>query len=172
MTQSYQLSPTQTSDQADIETLLDATFGLSRRTKTSYRLREGSASVASLTCVVRDDAFGIIGSISYWPLVIGHAGSKALLLGPLAIHPERQNRGIGLFLMRETLALAKMEGHSLVLLVGDAPYYARVGFMRIPDGQMILPGPWDPARFLFLELQSGALSAAEGLVLPPQRAIS
>jgi predicted N-acetyltransferase YhbS len=169
MTQPYQLSPTLPSDHENIETLLDATFGLSRRAKTSYRLREGSAPVASLTRVVRDETLGIIGSISYWPLMIGKDGSKALLLGPLAIHPERQNRGIGLFLMRETLAVAKTEGHSLVLLVGDAPYYARVGFMRVPDGQMTLPGPWDPARFLFLELQSGSLSAARGLVLPPQR---
>ena len=171
MTQPFRLSPALPSDQPAIEHLLDLTFGLSRRAKTSYRLREGNHAVESLTRVVREDGIGIVGAISYWPLAIGDAGSKALLLGPLAIHPERQNRGIGLFLMRETLALAKEQGHSLVLLVGDAPYYARVGFMRVPDGQMILPGPWDPARFLFLELQSGALSAARGLVLPPQRAI-
>ncbi len=171
MTQAFQLSLTLPSDQTEIEQLLDVTFGLSRRTKTSYRLREGSHAVTDLTCVVREEGFGIVGSISYWPLVIGNAGSKALLLGPLAIHPERQNRGIGLFLMCETLAIAKAAGHSLVLLVGDAPYYARVGFMRVPEGQMILPGPWEPQRFLFLELQSGALSAANGLVLPPWRAL-
>jgi predicted N-acetyltransferase YhbS len=169
MTQPFRLSPTLPSDQSEIETLLDRTFGLSRRAKTSYRLREGNEAVASLTCVVREEGVGIVGSISYWPLAIGHAGTKALLLGPIAVHPERQQRGIGLFLMRETLALARAQGHSLVLLVGDAPYYARVGFVRVPDGQMILPGPWDPQRFLFLELQSGALSAARGLVLPPQR---
>jgi predicted N-acetyltransferase YhbS len=171
MSQAFQLSPTLPSDTAEIEELLDRSFGLSRRTKTSYRLREGNEAVASLSCVVREEGLGLVGTISYWPLVIGTAGTKAMLLGPIAVHPDRQQRGIGLFLMRETLALARSQGHALVLLVGDAPYYARVGFMRVPDGQMILPGPWEPARFLFLELQSGALSAAKGLVLPPQRAL-
>lgn len=171
MTQAFQLSPTLPSDTAEIEQLLDRSFGLSRRTKTSYRLREGNEPVAGLSCVVREEGLGIVGTISYWPLAIGKDGTKALLLGPIAVHPERQQRGIGLFLMRETLALAQAAGHSLVLLVGDVPYYARVGFMQVPDGQMILPGPWDPARFLFLELQSGALSAAKGLVLSPWRAL-
>ena len=164
-TQSYTLSATQASDEAEIENLLDQVFGLSRRAKTSYRLREGNRPVEGLNFVVRGEGLGIVGSISYWPLAVGPARTKAILLGPIAVHPQRQNRGIGLFLMRETLALATAQGHSLVLLVGDAPYYARVGFMRVPEGQMILPGPWDPKRFMFLELKAGALSAAYGLVL-------
>ena len=156
-------------DQPAIEDLLDLAFGLSRRTKTSYRLREGNTAVEGLSMVVRDPELGIAGTISYWPLRIGKAGTKALLLGPIAIHPQRQNQGIGLSLMRTTLATAAAQGHALVILVGDAPYYARVGFMKIPDGQMLLPGPVDPKRFLFLELRAGALSAAHGLVLPENR---
>ncbi len=152
-------------DEPHIEHLLDLSFGLSRRTKTSYRLREGSAAVLGLSRVVRDKELGLAGAISYWPLVIGDARTIALLLGPLAVHPERQNLGIGLALMRETLKAAQALGHALVILVGDAPYYARVGFMKVPMGQLILPGPVDPARLLFLELKSGALSTAHGLVL-------
>ena len=152
-------------DQPHIEHLLDLSFGLARRTKTSYRLREGSTAVAGLTRVVRDKEQGLAGAISYWPLTIGNDGTNALLLGPLAVHPARQNLGIGLLLMRETLKAAQAQGHALVILVGDAPYYARVGFMKVPEGQLILPGPVDPTRLLFLELKSGALSAARGLVL-------
>ncbi len=122
-----------------------------------------------LSRVVREAELGIVGTISYWPLRIGAAGTPALLLGPIAIHPLRQNRGIGMALMRETLARARTAGHGLVILVGDAPYYARVGFMQVPEGQLLLPGPVDPKRLLFLELRSGALSAARGLVLPPHR---
>jgi predicted N-acetyltransferase YhbS len=156
-------------DQDVIEHLLDLCFGITRRTKTSYRLREGSAAVPGLSRVVRDPAVGIAGAISYWPLAIGALGTKALLLGPLAVHPERQNLGIGLALMQETLAEAKSQGHRLVLLVGDLPYYARVGFARVGEGKLLFPGPVDPARLLYLDLQAGALQTASGLVMAAHR---
>jgi predicted N-acetyltransferase YhbS len=56
------------------------------------------------------------------------------------------------------------------VLVGDEPYYARVGFQRLPEGRLALPGPVDPKRFLYLELQDGALAAVQGLVRAPWRA--
>ena len=156
-------------DHAEIEHLLDLTFGIGRRIKTSYRLREGSAPIAGLSLVIREDGLGVVGAISFWPLAIGGAGTPALLLGPLAVHPQRQNKGIGLALMRAGLERAKATDHGLVLLVGDAPYYGRVGFARLPDGRLLLPGPVEPQRFLYLELVPGALAAAHGLVLPPHR---
>ena len=162
-------SPATVSDSPAIEQLLDQSFGIARRTKTSYRLREGSQAVAELSQVIRDDELGVVGAISYWPLAIGAKGTPALLLGPLAVHPQRQNRGIGLALMRSTLADAKRLGHKLVILVGDAPYYGRVGFAPVPKGQLLLPGPFDEARLLFLELQEGAISAARGLVVAAHR---
>lgn len=119
--------------------------------------------------VVRDPHLGLSGTISYWPLRIGPGGTKAILLGPIAIHPERQNQGIGMALMRTTLARAAEQGHALVILVGDAPYYARLGFMQVPEGQLLLPGPVDPKRLMFLELRAGALSAARGLVIGENR---
>ena len=72
-------------------------------------------------------------------------------------------------LMREGIARAKRRGHKLMLLVGDAPYYARVGFRKLPENLLLMPGPVDPERFLYLELEPGALDAAHGLVLPPHR---
>jgi len=156
-------------DSAAVETLLDLSFGLSRRTKTSYRLREGNMAIDGLSLVVRDKDVGLSGTISFWPLKIGEAGTDALLLGPLAVHPARQNLGIGLALMQEGIARAKQLGHRLMLLVGDQPYYARVGFQKVPINQLILPGPVDPERFLYLELKDGALDEAQGLVLPPHR---
>jgi predicted N-acetyltransferase YhbS len=156
-------------DQPLIEQLLDIAFGIDRRVKTSYRLREGNSPAEGLSLVVRDAEVGVAGAISFWPLAIGKAGSPALLLGPLVVHPRRQNLGVGLALMREGLARAKAWGHRFVILVGDAPYYARVGFQKLPEGKLILPGSVDPERFLYVELVQGALSAAQGLVLPPHR---
>lgn len=152
-----------------IENILDDAFGLSRRIKTSYRLREGNTAVRGLSLVIRDTEVGIAGCISYWPITIGHSMQPALLLGPLAVHPARQNLGIGLKLMQFSLSKALELGHSLILLVGDPPYYSRVGFHQVPEGKMDLPGTYDPKRFLYLELVAHSLSTAKGLVLSAPR---
>ena len=65
--------------------------------------------------------------------------------------------------MREGLARANAQGHALVLLVGDEPYYAKVGFRKLPEGLIGLPGPFDPNRFLYLELKPGALAGVSGM---------
>ena len=169
MTASFVLEDQTDSDLAAVEALLDASFGIGRRTKTSYRLREGASPVAGLSMLVRDAELGLSGTISFWPLRIGKVGTPALLLGPLAVHPQRQNLGIGLALMREGLERARALGHSLVVLVGDEPYYARVGFRRLPRGLLMLPGPFDPERFLYCELVPGALQGTSGMVLPAHR---
>jgi predicted N-acetyltransferase YhbS len=169
MAASFPVENTKATDQPLIEQLLDIAFGIDRRVKTSYRLREGSTPADGLSLVVRDPGVGLAGSISFWPLAIGGAGTPALLLGPLVVHPKRQNLGVGLTLMREGLSRAKAQGHKLVILVGDAPYYARGGFQKLPEGHLLMPGPVDPQRFLFVELVPGALAVTNGLVLPPHR---
>jgi predicted N-acetyltransferase YhbS len=154
-------------DSAEIEALLDACFGLARRTKTTYRLREGEHPVAAH--VARDPFGRLVGANSFWDLKIGEAGVPALLLGPLAVAPDLQGQGIGRALMRHGIAESRKVGHRLMLLVGDEPYYGRVGFRQVSPGKLLLPGPVDPARLLFLELVPGALEAAGGLVLGPRR---
>ncbi len=161
------LDETLPSDHAAIEHLLDLSFGSDRRSKTSYRLREGNTAVPGLSLVARDEGVGIAGTISFWPLAVGEQQSSALLLGPLAVHPDRQKLGLGLKLMQEGLARAKAQGHGLVLLVGDEPYYAKVGFRKLPKGLIELPGPVNPDRFLYLELQPAALDGVSGLVQVP-----
>ena len=165
----FSLDAATEADAVAAEHLLDLAFGLGRKTKTSYRLREGNMPVAGLSLVARDATLGVVGTISFWPLKIGTVGTDALLLGPLAVHPDKQGEGIGLALMRAGLAAAKARGHRLVTLVGDEPYYARVGFKQVPEGQLIMPGPVDPKRLLALELVVGALADAHGLVLPSHR---
>jgi predicted N-acetyltransferase YhbS len=169
MAATFPVENTKATDQPLIEQLLDIAFGIDRRVKTSYRLREGSQPAEDLSLVIRDTEVGVAGAISFWPLAIGKAGTPALLLGPLVVHPERQNIGVGLALMQEGLARAKARGHRFVILVGDAPYYARVGFQKLPEGKLILPGPVNLDRFLYVEFVQGALAEARGLVLPPHR---
>lgn len=167
---SFVIEPQQPGDAAAIEAMLDASFGVGRRVKTSYRLREREEAASGLSFVARDPSGVLVGAISFWHLRIGRDRVPALLLGPLAVHPDHQAQGIGLALMRQGLDVAKARGHGLVILVGDAPYYARVGFVPVPVGQMLMPGPVDARRLLALEFKPGMLAGAHGLILPPHRA--
>jgi predicted N-acetyltransferase YhbS len=165
----YSIVPQPDGMAPEIETLLDEVFGLGRHTKTSYRLREGERAVAGLSFVARGDDGALLGAISFWQLFIGAAATPALLLGPLAVKTVCHGQGIGRALMRHGLEAAATLGHELVILVGDEPYYARVGFARVPDGKLLLPGPVDPDRLLYKELANGALAPANGLVKSPRR---
>jgi predicted N-acetyltransferase YhbS len=95
-------------------------------------------------------------------LIGGKAG--ALLLGPLAVDPDFANQGYGRGLVGEALEAARAAGIRLVVLVGDEPYYARLGFRRVPRGRITLPGPVDPDRLLAVELAEGSLADYSGLV--------
>ena len=66
--------------------------------------------------------------------------------------------------MDHAINTARVLGHDSILLVGDAPYYARFGFEVSHTRSLHLPGPVDRKRFLGLELTPGALDGAEGLV--------
>lgn len=144
------------------EALLDICLGDARFTKTSARLREDRLPASGLALVARDGG-RILGTVRLWHVAAG-PGRAALMLGPLAVDPSRQGEGIGARLMDEAIGRAKALGHKAILLVGDAPYYARFGFAPEKTQALWLPGPVDRARFLALELQAGALDGAAGLV--------
>ena len=145
-----------------VEALADVNFGPDRLSKTSYRLRDGLDPVAGLSFVA---LLGeqLVGTIRFWQVRIP-CGPKALLLGPLATHPDHQGQGIGRALMSEGLDKARNLGWQAVLLVGDAPYYSRFGFDGALTKNLTLPGPVDPARFLGLELTPGTLNGVRGEV--------
>ncbi|MDQ0394704.1 GNAT family N-acetyltransferase [Labrys monachus] len=142
-----------------IEKLHERAFGPGRFARTAFRLREGVAACADLSFVARIGSM-IVGSVRLTPMHIGQ--HPALLLGPLTVEPAFRSRGIGMALLQASLAAAARKGHRLVLLVGDEPYYGRIGFKRIPPGRIVLPGPVDPMRFLVRELADGAFDGVEG----------
>ena len=143
------------------ERLLDEAFGAARSDKTAERLREGRLPVRGLALAAKD-AGKLIGTLRMWHVLAGEV--PALLLGPLAVAKAYRSRGLGRRLMADALLRAASAGHKAVLLVGDPPY--SFGFSRRHTLRLVLPGPVDEARFLGLELKSGALNGAKGLVTP------
>ena len=96
------------------------------------------------------------------PIRIGD--QPALLLGPLVVEPAFRQHGLGEKLVIKSLEAARAAGHRLVILVGDPGYYGRMGFSRIPDSRVKMPGPVDPDRLLYCELVPGALERVAGRV--------
>jgi predicted N-acetyltransferase YhbS len=148
-------------DAAAIERLHERAFGPGRFARTAFRLREGVAPDPALSFAAHVGTF-LVGSIKVTPVLAG--AHKALMLGPLTVDPAFEGRGIGAALMTRSIEAARADGHDLIMLIGDAPYYARFGFRMITPGQLVLPGPADPVRFLALELVEGVLAERRGAV--------
>jgi len=146
-------------DSEPIEHLNERVFGPGRFSRSAYRIRETTPADPSLSFVARVGTL-LVGASAMTPIAIGEA--PALLLGPLIVEPVFRSQGIGEALVKRSLEAAKTAGWKLVILVGDEPYYARMGFKQAPEGQISLPGPVDPARLLYCELEPGALEAAKG----------
>ena len=155
-------------DIAARERLLDAALGPARAAKSSERLREGRLPAEGLSLIAEDDNC-VVGTVRLWHVVAGPA-RPALLLGPLTVDGAWRGRGIGAALMRRAGSAAQELGHSAILLVGDAPYYARFGYSAAKTGSLWMPGPYERDRLLGAELVAGALDGARGLISATGRA--
>jgi len=160
---SLTIRPETATDADAIERLHERTFGPGRYAKTAYRLREGGPHALGLSFTARIGTL-LVGSVRLTPVRIGE--TPALLLGPLTVEPPFRSRGVGLALMERALADARAQGHRLVALVGDEPYYGRAGFRRVPKGRAVMPGPVDPDRLLVAELVPGAFEGVSGAIRP------
>lgn len=150
-------------DAQAIERLHERTFGPGRYARTAYRIREKAGRHLDLSFTARVGTL-LVGSLWQTPIRIGEV--PALFLGPVTIEPPFRGRGIGQALIRRALGEARDKGHRLVILVGDAPYYSRLGFVAVPKGRAKLPGPVDPARLLVCELVPGAFDSVGGPIAP------
>jgi predicted N-acetyltransferase YhbS len=150
-------------DAQAIERLHERTFGPGRFVLSAYRLREHVDHLLELSFTAWIGTL-LVGSVRQLPVCIGE--TPALMLGPLTVEPPFRSRGVGRALLDRALADAKKAGHRLVILVGDEPYYSRVGFKVVPKGQAIMPGPVDYSRLLVAELAERAFDGVSGEIRP------
>ena len=151
------------SDVVAREALLDACFGENRQLRTCQRLRDGRAPAEGLAFSAVAGG-QLVGTVRLWHVSAG--GIPALVLGPLAVDSAFRSQGAGAALMVHALAAARARGHRAVLLLGDAPYYARFGFSAEKTGELQLPGAFERERLLALEFVEGALDGAWGMIVP------
>ncbi|MDK9695692.1 MAG: N-acetyltransferase [Siculibacillus sp.] len=101
----------------------------------------------------------LVGHVAFTRCGVAGRTERIDLLGPLAVAPARQRRGIGAALVGEGLRRLKDDGGSLVLVAGDPAYYARFGF--VPEERVVPPYP------LPEEWRGGWRSVGFGEIEPP-----
>lgn len=143
---SYSIILEQTAHALAIEALHESVFGPGRFARTAFRVREGCVADPRFCFAAFQDE-GLIGSVRLTDIMVG--AGRAYLLGPLCVAKPVQGLGIGRALVRQAVdAVMKLEKLP-VLLVGDAPYYAPLGFELAPSS-IKMPGPVDYARLLIV----------------------
>jgi predicted N-acetyltransferase YhbS len=151
------LKPEHPGDAPQVEALLDRAFGPGRFTKVSERVREIADFAPELSFCAFEDG-RLIGVVRQWRVRVGD--QPAVFLGPLAVDQDQRSAGLGALLVERACEAAQAAGEACVLLVGDEPYFARVGFAAAPAKDVKLPGPVDRRRVLARTFRNLELAGA------------
>lgn len=139
-------------DPVAVERLLDRAFEPERRGRTAYKVRGDALPIPALSFAAVEHG-APVGSVQCWPVRFRpDAGAPAplVMVGPVAVAPERQGVGLGRRLMDGALAAAAGTGlDDGLVLIGDPDYYGRLfGFTAGRTGAWRLPGPVERHRLL------------------------
>lgn len=147
---------------AAIETLLDAAFGTDRHGRTAYKLRKGTHAIDALSFAALEEDGTLAGTIQCWPCGLFEAGGgllqKLVLVGPVAVAPDVQSKGIGKALMEATVSAANAHADGPLMMIGDPEYYDRFfGFSAEATGAWQVPGPVERHRLLAKTVRGEAI---------------
>jgi len=152
-----------------IEQLLDRAFGADRFARTAYRIREGVEWLETLSFAALDDDEYLAGTIQLWPVALtGPDGRNhpLIMVGPVAVLPEKQNGGYGKALMVAALDAIDTANPLPQVMIGDPEYYGRFfGFDAAPTGKWHCPGPVERERLL-VRCGNPAILPEDGMLGP------
>jgi putative acetyltransferase len=149
-------------DRAAIRAVNEAAFETAAEANLVEALRASGVSLVSVVAEARGE---IIGHILFSPVTLNeHANLNLMGLGPMAVVPDRQRKGVGSALVRQGLVFCKDLGARAVVVVGHPEYYPRFGFA--PASRYALRCEYDVPEDVFMvaELEAGALNGASGVV--------
>lgn len=160
------LIPLEAVDPAMVEAVLDRAFGAERHARTAYRIRAGMDWLPGLSLAALDANDMLVGTIQCWPIGLQTKDGQVplVMVGPVAVVPERHGEGFGVGLMSAIIAedtrLAAGGGAASSssaaigqaalpqVLIGDAEYYGRWGFSAAMTSGWRCPGPFEQHRLL------------------------
>lgn len=148
------IRPESKSDHGAIETVLNSAFPADDESRLVDELRkDGDLAIA----LVAEQGGKIIGYIALSPMLAPTMAPMRILgLGPVAVLPEQQNKGVGGKLIRRAIEIARRQGYQAIFLLGHKEYYPRFGFRaELAQG---FHSPYAGPNFMALELDPGCLS--------------
>jgi predicted N-acetyltransferase YhbS len=140
-------------DAALVDALIERAFGPGRYAKASERVREFASFAPELSVCAWSEG-RLLGVARMWRVRVG--GRPVTFLGPFAVEQGERNAGFGARLVARACEAAQAAGETHVVLVGDEPYFSRVGFATAPGRDVRLPGPVDQRRVLVRALTPDA----------------
>lgn len=119
-------------------------------------LRDCGALELSL---VAEQAGQVIGQITFSPAYPADGSDRWFALGPVAVLPEHQSKGVGAALIHQGLQTLGEAGAAGCVLTGNPAYYRRFGFALAPDQ---VPVEESADYFMLKPLASNAPGCAIG----------
>ena len=139
-------------DGPSVDGLVDRAFGPGRYTKVSERVREFARFAPELSVVAVSQG-RLMGCARMWRVRVG--GQPVTFLGPFAVDQGERNAGFGARMIDRACEAARAAGETHVFLVGDEPYFGRVGFSGALATGVVMPAPVDQRRVLARDLTGG-----------------
>ena len=156
-------------DYAEIKKINDLAFGQENEGKMVEALRK-TLDYNSKLSLVAETKDNIVGHILFYPIKIKNEKQEftVLSLAPMAVHPNHQNKGIGVKLVERGIEVARESGFDAVIVVGHPKYYPRFGFKPASNWGIKLPFEVPDDVFLALELKENTLKNCNGTVDYPK----
>ncbi len=150
-------------DFAAVRRVNELAFGRPQEAALVESLRAAADPHVSLVAEVEGR---VVGHIFFSPVRVESEGAthEALALGPMAVLPEFQGRGVGSRLVREGLEECLKRGHEGVFVLGHPEYYPRFGFEPTSRRGITCEFPVPEEVFMLKELRAGALEGVRGVV--------
>ncbi len=157
------IRPETPENKAMIRHVNEEAFGDTGEAGLVEKLRSRQAIILSLVAI---DGDRVIGHILFSPVTVESESQSfsAVGLGPMAVLPLHQKKGVGSELVRAGLEECRRLGHEIVVVLGHPDYYPRFGF--VPASTYGIRCEYDVPNevFMVLELREGALSGRSGTV--------
>jgi len=148
-------------DRADIHYVNSKAFGQDSEAELVEKLRNRGMLIVSLVAVSDGQ---VAGHIAFSPVTVKSENSRfqAIALGPMAVLPEYQRKGIGSQLVHAGLEECRHLSHEVVVLVGHQDYYPRFGFVPARSKGIECELEVPDEAWMLLELREGALASRRG----------
>lgn len=145
-----------------IKKINDLAFGQEQESKIIDSLRKNCDNLLSF---VADDDGKVVGHIMFSPVMISGTEEPiwGMGLGPMAVLPEYQRRGIGSALVKEGIRILKDRNCPFIILVGHPEYYPRFGFKKASLYRIKCQWEVPEEAFMILVLDESAMSGVSGI---------